>query len=60
MFINSFMHMLDFTEIVAVDMEGKTWRKIHRPSGDTISIHEAHGQLCLYTANILNRYELSI
>ena len=41
-------------------MEGKTWRKIHRPTGDAISIHEVQGQLCLCTANTLNRYELSI
>ena len=40
-FVNGFMHMLEFTQIVAVDMEGKTWRKIHRPTGDAISIHEA-------------------
>ena len=42
-FINGFMHMLEFTQIVVVDMEGKTWRKIHRPTGDPISIHEAQG-----------------
>jgi late competence protein required for DNA uptake (superfamily II DNA/RNA helicase) len=35
------MDMLEFTQIVVVDMEGKTWRKIHRPTGDAISIHEA-------------------
>ena len=40
-FVNGFMHMLEFTQIVAVDMEGKTWRKIHRPTDDAISIHEA-------------------
>ena len=60
MFVNGFMHMLEFTQIVAVDMEGKTWRKICRPTGDAISIHEAQGQLCLCTADTLKRYELSI
>ena len=40
-FVNGFMHMLKFTQIVAVDMERKTWRKIRRPTGDGISIHEA-------------------
>jgi hypothetical protein len=40
-FVNGFMHILDFTQIVVVDMEGKTWRKIHRTTGDAISIHEA-------------------
>jgi hypothetical protein len=54
------MHMLEFTQIVAIDMEGKTWRKIYGPTGDAISIHEAQGQLCFYTADTLNRYELSI
>ena len=59
-FVNGFMHMLEFTQIVAIDMEGKTWRKIHRPTNDAISIHEALGQLCLCTVDTLNRYELSI
>jgi hypothetical protein len=40
-FANGFMHMLEFTQIVAVDMGGRTWRKIHRPNGDVIAIHEA-------------------
>ena len=59
-FLNGFMHMLEMSHIVAVDMEEKTWRKIHRPTGDAISIYEAQGQLCLCTADTLNRYELSI
>ena len=59
-FVNGFMHMLEFTQIVAVDMEGKTWRKIHRPIGDAISIHEAQGQLSLCTADTMNMYELLI
>ena len=58
--VNGFMHMLEFTQIVVVDIEGNTWRKFHRPIGDAISIHEAQGQLCLCTADTLNRYDLSI
>ena len=54
------MHWLELSYIVAIDMQGKTWRKIHTPCGDAISIHEAQGQLCLCTADTLNRYELSI
>ena len=27
-FLNSFMHWLELSQIVAVDMQGKTWRKI--------------------------------
>jgi hypothetical protein len=42
-FVNGFMHMLEFTQIVAIDMEGKTWRKICRPTGDAVSIHEVQG-----------------
>ena len=59
-FVNGFMHMPEFTQIVAIDMEGKTWRKICRPTGDAISIHEAQGQLCLCTPHTLNRYDLLI
>ena len=29
-FLNGFMHWLELSQIVAVDMQGKTWRKIHR------------------------------
>ena len=47
MFVNSFMHMLEFTQIVVVDMEGKTWRKILRPPGPAMSIRGDQGQLCL-------------
>jgi hypothetical protein len=54
------MHMLEFTQIVAIDMEGKTWRKIRRPTSDAICIHEAQGQLCLCAADTLSRNELSI
>jgi sugar lactone lactonase YvrE len=46
--------------VFVVDMEGKTWRKIHMPTGDAISIYEAQGQLCLCNVDTLNRYELSI
>jgi len=42
-FVNGFMHMLEFTQIVGIDMEGKTCRKFPRPTGDAISIHEAQG-----------------
>ena len=41
-------------------MEGKTWRKIRRPTGDAISIHEDQGQLCLCTTDIFNISQLSI
>jgi hypothetical protein len=34
MFLNDFMHWLEFSQIVAVDMDGKTWMKIKKPHGD--------------------------
>jgi hypothetical protein len=37
-FLNSFMHMLEYSAIVVVDMEGKTWRTIHKLGGVEISI----------------------
>jgi hypothetical protein len=42
-FLNGFMHWLELSQIVAIDMQGKTWRKICRPRGEEISIHEAQG-----------------
>ena len=30
-FLNGFMHMLEYSAIVAVDMEGKTWRTLRKP-----------------------------
>ena len=46
--------------MVAIDMEGKTWRKILRPPGPVMSIHGDLGQLCLCIADIFNRSDLSI
>jgi hypothetical protein len=46
-FFNGFMHMLEYSVIVAVDMEGKTWRIIHKPGGAKIFIHQAQGHLCV-------------
>jgi hypothetical protein len=53
------MHWLELSQIVVVDMQGKKWRKIHRPHGEAISIHEAKGQLCLCIASMLKKYQLS-
>ena len=46
--------------IAVVDMDGKTWTKIHKSRGDAISIHEAQGQYCLCTADIYTMTQLSI
>ena len=60
MFLNGFMHMLEVSYMVVVDMEGKTWRKILRPPGPAMSIHGDQGQLCLCVADIFNMSDLSI
>ena len=40
-FLNGFMHMLEYSMIVAMDMEGKTWRTICKPRGAKMSIKQA-------------------
>jgi hypothetical protein len=40
-FLNGFMHMVEYSVLVAMDMERKTWRTIHKPSGAKMSIHQA-------------------
>ena len=59
-FLNGFMHMLEVSHIVSIDMKGKTWRKILRPPDLAMSIHGDYGQLCLCIADIFNRSDLSI
>ena len=46
-FLNGFMHMLEYSTIVAVDMEVKTWRTIRKLGGAKMSIHQAQGHLCM-------------
>ena len=53
-FLNGFMHMVEYSMIV-VDMEGKTWRKIRKPGGAKMSIHQAQGHLCVCCADFCNR-----
>ena len=60
MFLNDFMHMLEVSHIVAVEMEGKTWSIILRPPGPTMSIHGDQGQFCICIADIFNTSDLSI
>ena len=40
-FLNGFMHVLEYSVIVAVDMEGKTRRTIRKLGGAKMSIHQA-------------------
>jgi len=40
-FLNGLMQMLEYSAIVVVDMEGKTWSTICKPCGAEMSIHQA-------------------
>jgi hypothetical protein len=53
-FRNGFMHMLEYSAIVAVDIEEKTWRIIRKPRGAKMSIHQAQGHLCVCCADFHN------
>jgi hypothetical protein len=46
--------MVEYSAIVAVDMEGNTWRTICKPGGVEISIHQAQGHLCMCCADFRN------
>jgi hypothetical protein len=54
-FLNGFMHMLEYSVIVVVDMEGKRWRTIHKLGSAEMSIHQAQGHLCVCCADFRNR-----
>ena len=40
--------------ITLVDMEGKTWRTIHKPRDAEMSIHQAQGHLYVCCTNFHN------
>ena len=46
--------------ILAMDMEGNTWRKIDRPSGLQHYMHQAQGYLCVRTVAGPNDSKFSI
>jgi hypothetical protein len=46
-FLNGFMHKLEYSVIVVVDMEEKTWRIIRKSHGAEMSIHQAQGHMCV-------------
>ena len=50
-FLNGCLHYIGFYEgyrrILSMDMEGKTWRTIHKPGDAKMSIHQAQGHLCV-------------
>ena len=49
------MHVLEYSVIVVVDMDGKTQRIIHKLRGAQMSIHQAQGHLCVCCADFCNR-----
>jgi hypothetical protein len=59
-FLNGFMHMLEYFVIVVVYMEGKTWRTIHKPCGAEMSIDQAYGHLCVCCADFHNVLAFSL
>ena len=58
-FLNSFLHIMGYYVILAVDMEGKTWRKIPRPRGTLPSIYQAQGRLCVCTVGSVGGHNMS-
>ena len=63
-FLNGCLHIMGhsrrYSMIFAMDMEGNTWRKIHRPGGLHHSMHQAQGHLCVCTVAGSNDSKLSI
>ena len=52
MYLNSFLHIMGYSwgyQILVVDMEGETWRKIPCLCHSEGSIHQAQGHLCVCT-----------
>ena len=46
-FLNGFMHMVEYSAIVIVDMEEETWRTICKLGGAEMPIHQAQGHVCV-------------
>ena len=52
MYLNGILHIMGYSwgcQILAMDLEGETWRKIPCPRGFQGSIHQAQGHLCVCT-----------
>jgi hypothetical protein len=64
MYLNGCLHIMEDcgfrSLILAMDMEGETWRKIHCPCGSDGSIHQAQGHLCVCTVHDRNLSKLLI
>ena len=64
MYLNGCLHIMGYSgfypQILVVDMEGETWRKIPYPRGSSPSIHQAQGHLCVCTVHGHNMSKLLI
>ena len=63
-YLNGCLHIMGYSRvyphILAVDMEGETWRKIPCLRGSSPSIHQAQGHLCVCTIHGHNMSKLLI
>jgi hypothetical protein len=63
-FLNGCLHIIGhsrrYSMILAMDMEGNTWRKFDRPDGFHHSMHQVQGHLCVCTVDGPNDSKLSI
>ena len=62
MYLNGCLHFMEYSQcyILAVDIEGETWRKIPRLCGSLPSIHQAQGHLYVCTVHSRNMSNLKI
>ena len=58
-FLNGCLHIMGYSLILVVDMEGKTCRKIPRPHSTLPSIHQALGHLCVCTVGGVGGHNMS-
>ena len=63
-YLNGCLHIMGYSgaypQILVVDMEGETWRKIPWSCGSSPSIHQAQGHLCICTVRGRNMSKLLI
>ena len=63
-YLNGCLHIMGYSgaypQILVVDMEGETWRKISWPCGSSPSMHQAQGHLCVCTLHGRNMSNLKI
>ena len=64
MYLNGCLHIMGYSgfypQILAMDMEGDTWRKIPCPRRSKGFIHQVQGHLCVCTIHGRNMSKLSI